>query len=153
MSPILTAFGWFAAIAAVLMFFEFPLPVAPPFYKLDLSEIPVLIGTFAFGPIAGVVIEFLKIAVKTCDYLEKLYETAERTGEVQTAVCPSHYMGLAEMYRTTRDPRYLNLLKKAVALRDGFCFGINQGATVRSPLVLGSDIRSCTRKRCRRRRC
>jgi riboflavin transporter FmnP len=61
----IAACGMFAAIAAVLMFFEFPLPVAPPFYKLDLSEIPVLIGTFAFGPIAGVVIEFLKIAVKT----------------------------------------------------------------------------------------
>lgn len=61
----LAACGMFAAIAAVLMFFEFPLPVAPTFYKLDLSEIPVLIGTFAFGPVAGVVIEFLKIAVKT----------------------------------------------------------------------------------------
>ena len=46
---------------------------------------------------------FLAIAAKTADYLEHLYEEAERTGEVQTAVCPSHYMGLVEMYRTTGD--------------------------------------------------
>ncbi len=77
---------------------------------------------------------FLKIAVKTCDYLEKLYETAERTGEVQTAVCPSHYMGLAEMYRTTRDPRYLNLLKKAVALRDSVKNGMDDNQD-RIPLL------------------
>lgn len=57
--------GMFAAIAAVLMFLEFPLPFAPAFYKLDFSEIPVLIGTFSFGPVAGVVCEFVKILVKT----------------------------------------------------------------------------------------
>lgn len=53
-----------SAIAAVLMIFEFPLPfIAPPFYKLDLSELPVLIGAFSLGPMAGVVIEAIKILV------------------------------------------------------------------------------------------
>lgn len=53
-----------SAIAAVLMYFEFPLPfLAPGFYKLDLSEVPVLIGAFAMGPIAGAVIEALKIVL------------------------------------------------------------------------------------------
>ena len=37
---------------------------------------------------------FLKIASRTADYLDHLYEEAKKTGEVQTAVCPSHYMGL-----------------------------------------------------------
>ena len=50
------------AIATVFMLIEFPLPfIAPPFYKLDFSEIPVLIGTFAMGPLAGVLIELIKI--------------------------------------------------------------------------------------------
>lgn len=50
-----------AAVATILMFFEFPIPfVAPPFIKMDFSEIPVLIGTFAMGPGAGVLIELLK---------------------------------------------------------------------------------------------
>ena len=53
-----------SAIAAVLMVLEFPLPfVAPPFYKLDLSELPVLIGAFSLGPMAGVIIEAVKILV------------------------------------------------------------------------------------------
>lgn len=56
--------GMFAAIAAILMLFEFPLPFAPFFYKLDFSELPILIGTFAFGPAAGVMMEFLKILLK-----------------------------------------------------------------------------------------
>ncbi len=56
--------GMFAAIAMVLMLFEFPMPFAPPFYKLDLSELPVLVGGFAFGPAAGIMIEFAKILLK-----------------------------------------------------------------------------------------
>ena len=51
-----------SAVSVVLMLFEFPLPfIAPTFYKLDFSEVPVLIGTFALGPLAGVVIEFIKV--------------------------------------------------------------------------------------------
>ena len=56
--------GVFSAIAAILMLFEFPVPFAPPFYELDFSEIPALIGGFAFGPVAGVMIEFVKILLK-----------------------------------------------------------------------------------------
>ncbi len=56
--------GVFSAISAILMLFEFPVPFAPPFYELDFSEIPALIGTFAFGPVAGIMIEFCKILLK-----------------------------------------------------------------------------------------
>lgn len=58
--------GMFAAIAMILMLFEFPVPFAPPFYELDFSELPILIGTFAFGPTAGVMMEFIKILLKLC---------------------------------------------------------------------------------------
>lgn len=57
--------GMFGALAAILMLFEFPIPfIAPAFYELDLSEIPVLIGTFSMGPAAGVLIELIKILLK-----------------------------------------------------------------------------------------
>lgn len=50
------------ALATVLMLVEVPIPfLAPPFYKLDLSEVPVLIGAFAMGPLAGSIIELIKI--------------------------------------------------------------------------------------------
>lgn len=48
-------------IAVVLMFFEIPLWFAPPFYELDFSEVPVLIGALALGPVAGIIIELIKI--------------------------------------------------------------------------------------------
>ncbi len=60
----LAMIGMFSAIAAVLMVFDFPLPFAPGFYKLDFSELPILVGTFAFGPAAGVMMEFVKILLK-----------------------------------------------------------------------------------------
>lgn len=53
-----------SAIAGVLMIFDFPVFFAPSFYKVDFSELPALIGCFAYGPLAGVLIEFLKILVK-----------------------------------------------------------------------------------------
>ncbi len=53
--------GIFSAISAVLMLFEVPMPFAPSFYKLDLSDLPAVIGGFAFGPMTGVMIEFIKI--------------------------------------------------------------------------------------------
>ncbi len=43
------------------MLFEIPLPFAPPFYELDFSEVPVLIGCFVMGPLAGAAVEFVKI--------------------------------------------------------------------------------------------
>lgn len=52
----------FGAIAFILMFFEFPLVfIAPSFYQLDFSELPVLICAFYLGPVSGVLCEFLKI--------------------------------------------------------------------------------------------
>lgn len=56
--------GVFSAIAAVLHIFDFPIFFAPEFYKLDFSEIPALVGAFAFGPVAGVMIEVCKIFLK-----------------------------------------------------------------------------------------
>ena len=53
--------GMLGAIAVVLMLFEIPLPFAPPFYEIDFSEVPVLVGCFALGPVAGILIEFVKI--------------------------------------------------------------------------------------------
>lgn len=57
--------GMFGALAGVLMIFEIPLPfIAPSFYGLDFSEVPILVGTFALGPVAGVIMELLKIMIK-----------------------------------------------------------------------------------------
>ena len=54
----------FSAIGAVLMLFDIPLFFAPGFYKLDLSELPVLLCSFYLGPVSGIICEFLKIFLK-----------------------------------------------------------------------------------------
>ena len=59
----ITTIGMLGAIATVLMLFEIPLPFAPSFYEIDFSEVPVLVGCFAMGPIAGVLIELVKIVL------------------------------------------------------------------------------------------
>ena len=59
----ITTVGMLAAISGVLMVIELPLFFAPPFYKLDFSELPVLICAFSLGPVAGVVCEFLKVLI------------------------------------------------------------------------------------------
>lgn len=53
--------GMLSAIAIILIQFEVPLPFAPPFYKIDFSEIPVLIGCFVMGPLAGAIVELIKV--------------------------------------------------------------------------------------------
>ncbi len=49
-----------SAVAFVLQYFEVPIPLMPSFIKFDFSDLPALIGAFAYGPVAGIVIEFIK---------------------------------------------------------------------------------------------
>ena len=49
-----------AAIAFLLAFLEFPVPLSPSFARLDLSDLPALLGAFLLGPLAGVSIELVK---------------------------------------------------------------------------------------------
>lgn len=48
------------AVAFVLQFIEFSIPLIPSFVKLDLSDLPALLGTFSLGPVYGVVIQLVK---------------------------------------------------------------------------------------------
>jgi DUF1680 family protein len=60
--------------------------------------------------------QFLNVARKTADFLEKTF--AEPTPELaRNSVCPSHYMAMVELYRTTGEPRYLALAEKFLAMR------------------------------------
>lgn len=49
------------ALASVLMFFEFPIPmIIPSFIKMDFSELPALIASFSMGPVSGVAVCLIK---------------------------------------------------------------------------------------------
>ena len=49
-----------AAVAAVLQFVEFAIPLMPSFIKLDISDLPALLGTFSLGPVYGAAIQLVK---------------------------------------------------------------------------------------------
>src|SRR5688572_1289092 len=58
----------------------------------------------------------LEVAKKATDYLYHFYKQAS-PALARNAICPSHYMGTVEMYRTTKDPRYLELAKHLIDIK------------------------------------
>lgn len=56
--------SFLSVMAFILMFFEVSVPIFPEFLKIDISDLPALLGSFAFGPIEGVAIELFKNILK-----------------------------------------------------------------------------------------
>lgn len=58
----------------------------------------------------------LNVAKKATEFLIAFYNKATPE-QARNAICPSHYMGIVEMYRTTGEPKYLALAKKLIDIR------------------------------------
>lgn len=56
----LTVTAMLSALSFVLFFIQFSTPLTPEFLKMDISELPALIGSFAMGPVYGVLICLIK---------------------------------------------------------------------------------------------
>src|SRR5690625_5481414 len=56
----LIVIGLLGAISLILFFISFPLPMLPPYLKVDFSDIPALIAGIIFSPIAGVLVILVK---------------------------------------------------------------------------------------------
>lgn len=72
----ITAAAMLIAVSVVLQFLEFSIPLIPSFVKLDISDIPALIGSFIMGPLYGVAIEFVK------NILHLPFGTSSGVGEI-----------------------------------------------------------------------
>ncbi len=105
----LAVIAMLGALSAVLMILELPLTfVAPSFYKLDFSEVPVMIGTFSLGPVAGVLIELVKILVK----LVIKPSSSGGVGELANFIIGCAMVipaGILYMRRKTRKTAYISL--------------------------------------------
>ena len=53
-----------AAVAGVLMSLEFSVPMMPPLYKVDFSDVPSVIAVFLMGPVSGICVEVIKLLIK-----------------------------------------------------------------------------------------
>lgn len=78
-----------SVIALVLMLLEIGVPIFPGFLKIDLSDLPAMIAGFAFGPIAGILVELLK------NVLHLLRTTSGGVGELANFLVGSAFVAPA----------------------------------------------------------
>ena len=86
---IMTVTAVLSAVSFVLAFFEFPVPLSPSFARMDLSDFPALIGAFAFGPMAGVMIELIK------NLLQLISSSTGGIGELANFLMGASYVATA----------------------------------------------------------
>ena len=81
--------GIMSAVAAVLQFLEFPIPLMPAFIKFDFSDLPGLVTAFAFGPIAGILVSLLK------NVIHLLVTQSGGVGELANFIIAAFFTGTA----------------------------------------------------------
>lgn len=102
-TELLVKIALLSAIAVVLMMFEFPILPAFSFLKIDLSDLPAVIGAFGFGPLVGIIIELIKniliILVKGTG--------SAGVGELANFIVGASYVGMAGLIYNRRKTRTL----------------------------------------------
>lgn len=109
----MTMTAMLSAIAFILMFMDFSVPFMPGFIKLDISELPALIGTFAMGPASGVIICLVK------NILHLLITTTGGVGELSNFVLGVAFVlpaGLLYKYKKNRKSALIGSLAGALIM-------------------------------------
>lgn len=112
----LTMTAVLSAIAFVLAFFEFPVPLSPTFARMDLSDLPALIGAFAYSPVSGILIEFVKNA------LQLLTSSTGGIGELANFIMGSSFVvtaGLIYKFHKTKKTAMLACLIASIVMGVG----------------------------------
>lgn len=108
--------GILAAVAVLLMYLEFTVPLMPTFLKMDFSEIAVMLATFSLGPVAGILIE----AVKNLVHLPGSFTGG--IGELANFVIGSLFVGTAGLiyrHHKTRRSAYLGMVIGTLVMTAG----------------------------------
>lgn len=109
----LTVTAMLSAIAYILMFLDFSVPFMPAFIKMDLSELPALIGSFALGPVYGVLICLIK------NVLHLFITTTGGVGELSNFILGAAFVlpaGLIYRHKKSRKSALLGSLLGAVIM-------------------------------------
>lgn len=97
----LTMTAMLSAVAYIFAFLEFPVPLTPSFARMDLSDLPALIGAFAFGLVSGVAIEFVK------NVLQLLSTSTGGVGELANFLMGASYVLTAALiYKYHKTKKY-----------------------------------------------
>ena len=93
--------GVLAACAYVLQLIEVPVPFMPTFIKFDFSDLPALIGSFAMGPVCGIIIELLK------NLFHALVSQSFGVGEISNFILGAVFVGVAGLVYKFNKTQYL----------------------------------------------
>ena len=102
-----------SAVAYLLAFVEFPVPLSPSFAKMDLSDLPAHIGAFAFGPLSGLLIELVKNA------LQLLTTSTGGIGEIANFLMGASYVvtaGFIYKHRKTKKTALIACILASIAM-------------------------------------
>ena len=108
-----TVTGMLSAIAFILMFFDFSVPFMPSFIKLDVSELPALVASFAMGPLSGVIVCLIK------NLLHLLISTTGGVGELSNFVLGAAFVlpaGLIYKFKKSKKSAVLGALLGALIM-------------------------------------
>lgn len=109
----MTVTAMLSAVAFILMFLEFSVPFMPGFIKMDLSELPALIGSFAMGPMCGILICLVK------NVLHLFITTTGGVGELSNFILGVAFVlpaGLIYRHRKCRKTALIGSLLGAVIM-------------------------------------
>ncbi len=117
-----TVSGIFGSIGFILMLLEFSIPIIPSFVKLDFSEIPALIVSFAFGPVYGILVCLIK------NLLHLFVTSSAGVGELSNFILGALYVGTA------------GLVYKKIKTRLGALTGSLAGAFVMAVIGIFTNL-------------
>ena len=109
----MTMIGMLSATAFLLMFFDFSVPFMPAFIKMDLSELPALIGSFALGPVSGVAVCLVK------NLLHLLKTSTGGVGELSNFILGAAFVytaGMIYKYKKNKKSAIIGSVIGAVAM-------------------------------------
>lgn len=109
----MTMIGMLSATAFLLMFFDFSVPFMPAFIKMDLSELPALIGSFALGPVSGVAVCLVK------NLLHLLKTSTGGVGELSNFILGATFVytaGMIYKYKKNKRSAIIGSVIGAVAM-------------------------------------
>ena len=109
----ITITGMLSAIAFILMYLDFSVPLMPSFIKMDISELPALIGSFALGPVSGVCICLIK------NLLHLMKTSTGGVGELSNFILGASFVFTAGFFykkNKTKKAAFLGSLIGAIAM-------------------------------------
>ena len=110
--------GMLSAVAVVLMYLEIPIPIMPGFIKFDFSDLPALLGAYALGPVAGIIICLIKNVVHLAASQSML------VGELSNFILGSVFVftaGIVELFIRRKSLRQEHCLAVYVVLWQWAC--------------------------------